>query len=49
MNLIGDFVEAISRRGGHRFRTTIEESVESHRICFEAEHSRHTGKTLLLE
>lgn len=49
LNLIGDFVEVISRRGGHRFRTTIEESVESHRICFEAEHSRHTGKTLLLE
>ena len=49
LNLIADFVEAVRLRGAHRLRTSIEESVESHRICFEAERSRHTGKTILLE
>ena len=46
--LIEDFVDTLSRRE-HRFRTAIANSVESHRICFEAERSRLTGQTVTLE
>ena len=48
LNLIEDFVDTLSRRE-HRFRTSIEHSVESHRICYEAERSRLTGETITLE
>ena len=46
--LIEDFVDTIGR-GEHRFRTAIGNSVESHRICFEAERSRLSGQTVTLE
>ena len=42
---IEDFVETLNRRE-HRFRTAIADSVESHRICFEAKCSRLFGKTV---
>lgn len=45
LRLIEDFVETLNRRE-HRFRTAIADSVESHRICFEAERSRLFGKTV---
>lgn len=48
LNLIEDFVDTLSRRE-HRFRTSIGKSVESHRICFEAERSRLTGQTVTLD
>ena len=48
LNLVEDFVDTLSRRE-HHFRTTIGNSVESHRICFEAERSRLTGQTVILE
>lgn len=48
LNLIEEFVEVLSHPERH-LRTTIDHSVESHRICFEAERSRHTGQTILLD
>lgn len=48
LRLIEDFVETLNRRE-HRFRTAIADSVESHRICFEAERSRRCGETIRLE
>lgn len=48
LRLIEDFVDTLSRRE-HRFRTAIANSVESHRICFEAERSRLSGQTVTLE
>lgn len=48
LNLVEDFVDTLSRRE-HRFRTSIANSVESHRICFEAERSRLTGQTVILD
>lgn len=48
LNLIEDFVEALAHPG-ERLRTAIDHSVESHRICFEAERSRLTGQTITLE
>ena len=47
LNLIEDFVNTLSRKE-HRFRTSINHSVESHRICYEAERSRLTGETITL-
>ena len=48
LNLVEDFVDTLSRRE-HRFRTSIANSGESHRICFEAELSRLTGQTVILD
>lgn len=47
LRLIEDFVDALTRPD-HPFLTTVEESIESHHICFEAEQSRLNGKTILL-
>lgn len=48
LNLIEDFVDIVSHPD-RQLRTVIDNSVESHRICFEAERSRHTGQTILLD
>ena len=48
LRLIEDFVNALTRPG-HPFLCTIEDSIESHRICFEAERSRRCGETIRLE
>ena len=48
LRLIEDFVDALTRPG-HPFLCTIEDSIESHRICFEAERSRRCGETIRLE
>ena len=46
--IVADFIDAI--RSGHRdLVTSIERSVESHRICFEAERSRKEQRTILFE
>lgn len=45
LNLIEDFVETL-HRGKHTIRTGIDLSVESHRLCFEAERSRLCGQTI---
>lgn len=45
LNLVDDFVKTLTSTG-HELRTSIENSVESHRICYEAERSRMTNKTI---
>ena len=44
--IIADFIDAI-RTGRRDLVTSIERSVESHRICFEAERSRKEQRTVL--
>jgi predicted dehydrogenase len=46
--IIADFIDAI-RTGRRDLVTSIERSVESHRICFEAERSRKEQRTILFE
>ena len=48
LNLVADFVDAI-RTDRKDLVTSIGHSVESHRICFEAERSRREGRTILFE
>lgn len=48
LNLVADFVDAI-RTGRKDLATSIGQSVESHRICFEAERSRRESRTVLFE
>ena len=45
LNLVDDFVKALTCKG-YKLRTSIENSVESHRICYEAERSRLSGRTI---
>jgi predicted dehydrogenase len=45
LKIFEDFIHAIGK--DHRpFPTPIEDSIESHRICFEGERSRLTGQTI---
>ena len=46
--IIADFIDAI-RTGRRDLVTSIDRSVESHRICFEAERSRKEQRTILFE
>ena len=46
--LMADFVDAI-QKGRQGLMTSIERSVESHRICYEAERSRKENRTVLFE
>ena len=46
--IIADFIDAI-RTGRRDLVTSIDRSVESHRICFEAERSRREQRTILFE
>ncbi|MDE6587743.1 MAG: Gfo/Idh/MocA family oxidoreductase [Paramuribaculum sp.] len=46
MALINDFVDAV-RNGGGRLLTGIDDSLEAHRVIFEAEKSRLTGTTVI--
>lgn len=48
LDLMADFIEAIQTEGKY-LRTSIDLSVESHRICFEAERSRKEKRTILFE
>ena len=48
LNLMADLIEAIQTEGKY-LRTSIDLSVESHRICFEAERSRKEKRTILFE
>ena len=47
LNLVDHFVKALSNKE-YELQTSIENSVESHRICYEAERSRLTGKIIEL-
>jgi len=46
LNIVADFIDAI-QQNRKNVVTSIERSVESHRICFEAERSRKEQRTLL--
>ena len=46
--IVADFIDAI-RTGRRDLATSIGPSVESHRICFEAERSRKEQRTILFE
>lgn len=46
LNLIADFVDAVAT-GRRILATSIDQSVESHRLCYEAERSRREGRTLI--
>ena len=46
--IVADFIDAI-RTGRHDLVTSIGRSVESHRICFEAERSRKENRMILFE
>ena len=48
LDLMNDFIEALQTEGKY-LRTSIDLSVESHRICFEAERSRKEKRTILFE
>ena len=48
LDLMADFIEAIQTEGKY-LRTSIDLSVESHCICFEAERSRKEKRTILFE
>ena len=48
LQLIGDFIPAL-RYPSRPFRTTIDDSIESHRICYAAERSRRTGETIRMD
>ena len=46
LNIVADFVDAV-QTGRRDVVTSIDRSVESHRICFEAERSRKEMRTIL--
>lgn len=46
--IVADFIDAV-RTGRRSLVTSIDHSVESHRICFEAERSRREMRTILFE
>lgn len=46
LNIVADFIDAI-QENRRNVVTSIEQSVESHRICFEAERSRKEQRTIL--
>ena len=46
--LIDDFIQALYDPD-HAFLTSIGDSIESHRICYEAERSRRTGETIRMD
>lgn len=48
LNIIEDFIGAVLDNDRSELRTTIEQSVESHIVCYEAENSRLSGKTIFL-
>lgn len=43
LNIVSDFIHAVSRGDGSNLLTNIESSLESHRIAFEIEQKRLTG------
>lgn len=46
LRLVDNFLKYINGEPTDGSLTTIDESMKSHLLCFEAEHSRHTGHTI---
>ena len=49
MDMEGEVTVSLSMDPGYPFLTTIEDSIESHRICYDAERSRRTGTTIRVD
>lgn len=49
MRLVENFIKAVRGECPAEMTTTIAESMRSHRLCFAAEKSRHTGQTVTFE
>ena len=50
LNIVEEFVNNISRsNSGCEFSSTIASSIESHVVCYEAETSRLTNQTILID
>lgn len=46
LKLVENFLKAVRGEESTAVTTTISESMRSHRLCFEAERSRHSGQTV---
>lgn len=46
LNIVEEFVNSITRSEGEILSSTIDSSIESHVVCYEAERSRLTGRTV---
>ena len=49
LNIVEEFVNSITRSSEGVLSSTIESSIESHVVCYEAETSRLTNRTILIE
>lgn len=49
LNIVEEFVNSITRSSEGVLSTTIDSSIESHVVCYEAEHSRLSGQTVYIE
>lgn len=49
LNIVEEFVNSITRSSEGVLSSTIESSIESHVVCYEAETSRLTNQTILIE
>ena len=46
LNIVEEFVNSITRSADGILSSTIDSSIESHVVCYEAETSRLTGQTI---
>lgn len=49
LNIVEEFVNSITRSSEGILSSTIESSIESHVVCYEAETSRLTNQTILID
>lgn len=49
LNIVEEFVNSITRSSEGVLSSTIESSIESHVVCYEAETSRLTNQTILID
>ena len=49
LNIVEEFVNSITRSSEGVLSSTIESSIESHVVCYEAETSRLTNQTIMIE
>ena len=49
LNIVEEFVNSITKSNEGVLSSTIESSIESHVVCYEAETSRLTNQTILID
>ena len=49
LNIVEEFINSITRSSDGVLSSTIESSIESHVVCYEAETSRLTNQTILID